>query len=174
MISAARRLQWCEQRLIPERVAQSAVEAFYETVRHRLAGRDVGVFDLVLGAPLHDRVQGPLGPVVRQDHAGLAAAFDQRGQLPRHTAAHERPSSSPALSIGRTFIADGGKIPWQVKGHDFLDRETLLDPQRHGEVAEAVPAHGHLDLLQQLAEPVLRPGALRYPALRFGQQKAPR
>jgi len=53
---------------------------------------------------------------------------------------------------------DGGVT---CEGHDFLDREALLDPQRHGEVAEVVPAHGHLDLFLQLAEPVLRAGVLR-------------
>jgi hypothetical protein len=34
-----------------------------------------------------DRVRGQFRPVVRYDHPGLAASFDQRGQLPRHAAA---------------------------------------------------------------------------------------
>ena len=79
--------QVAEQRLVQELVPHPAVEAFDETVLHRLARRDVVPFDLVLGAPLQDRVRGQFGPVVRHDHAGLAAAFDQRRQFPRHTAA---------------------------------------------------------------------------------------
>ena len=32
-------------------------------------------------------LRGQFGPVVRHDHPGLPAAFDQGRQLPRHTAA---------------------------------------------------------------------------------------
>ena len=32
------------------------------------------------------------------------------------------------------------------EGHDLLDREALLDPELHGEVAQVVPAHRDLDL----------------------------
>ena len=48
--------------------------------------------------------------------------------------------------------------------HDFLDREALLDPQRHGEVAQVMPARRRLNLDQQFAEPILRSGVLRDPA----------
>ena len=47
-------------------------------------------FDLVLGAPLQDRVRGQFRPVVRHDHAGLTAAVDQRRQFPRHAATRDR------------------------------------------------------------------------------------
>ena len=47
-----------EQRLVQELVPHPAIEAFHETVLHRLSGRDVVPFDLVLGAPLQDRVRG--------------------------------------------------------------------------------------------------------------------
>lgn len=57
------------------------------------------------------------------------------------------------------------------EGHDLLDREALLDPQRHGEVAQIVPAHRDLDLFQELAEPGLRLGVLQDPALRRGEDQ---
>lgn len=47
------------------------------------------------------------------------------------------------------------------EGHHLLDREALLDPQRHGEVAQVVPAHRHLDLFLQFAEPGLGLGVLQ-------------
>lgn len=49
-------------------------------------------FDLVLGAPLQDRVRGQFGAIVRDDqsHSGLAAAFDQRRQFPGLAAARDR------------------------------------------------------------------------------------
>ena len=46
-----------EQRLVQELVPHPAVEAFHETILHRLAWRDVVPLDLVLGAPLQDRVR---------------------------------------------------------------------------------------------------------------------
>ena len=57
------------------------------------------------------------------------------------------------------------------ESHHLLDRETPLDPQRHGEMAQVVPAHRHLDLFLQLAEPVLRAGVLQDAALRRGEHQ---
>ena len=60
--------------------------------------------DLMLGAPLQDRVRGQLGAVVGDDHAGLAAAFDQRGQLPRHTAARDRGVGDRRKALARHIV----------------------------------------------------------------------
>lgn len=58
-----------KQGLVQKLVSHPAVEAFVETVLHRLAWRDVMLFDFVLGAPLQDCVRGQLGAIVRDDHA---------------------------------------------------------------------------------------------------------
>ena len=63
-----------EQRLVQELVPHPAVEAFDKAVLHRLARRDVVPFDLVLGAPLQDRVRGQFGPVDRGVFRRLYAA----------------------------------------------------------------------------------------------------
>lgn len=47
-----------KQCLVQKLVSHPAVEAFDETVLHQLARRDVVPFDLVLGAPLQNRVRG--------------------------------------------------------------------------------------------------------------------
>lgn len=79
-----------EQGLVQDLVAHPAVEALDEAVLHGLVRRDVVPFDPVLGAPLQDRVRGELCPVVRNDHPGPVATFNQRGQFPRHAAARDR------------------------------------------------------------------------------------
>lgn len=38
------------------------------------------------------------------------------------------------------------------KGHQLLDRESLLDQERDGEVVQIVPSLRHLDLFLQLAK----------------------
>ena len=52
-----------EQRLVQKFVPHPAVKAFHEAILHRLSRRDVVPFDLVLGAPLQDRVRGQFGAV---------------------------------------------------------------------------------------------------------------
>jgi hypothetical protein len=54
--------QVAEQRLVQKLVPHSAVETFDEAVLHRLARCDVVPFDLVLGAPLQDRIRGQFRP----------------------------------------------------------------------------------------------------------------
>ena len=40
--------------------------------------------DLVVSTPSEDRVRGEFCPVVADNHAGLASAFDDGGEFPRH------------------------------------------------------------------------------------------
>src|SRR6266478_10033295 len=64
-----------EQVLVEALVTQTAVEALYEAILHRFAGRDVVPFDTVVLLPAQDRVRGQLSAVVAHDHAGIAAQF---------------------------------------------------------------------------------------------------
>ena len=65
-----------KQALVEKLVAHATVEGFDVAVLHRLAGRDVVPFDLMLFAPAQDRVRGELGAVVGDDHPRLAAPLD--------------------------------------------------------------------------------------------------
>lgn len=56
-----------KQRLIQELVPHSTIEAFHEAVLHWLSRRDVMPFDLLLGAPSQDRVQGQLRAIARRE-----------------------------------------------------------------------------------------------------------
>ena len=78
--------QVAEHGLVEQLVAHPPVETLDETVLHRLAWRDVVPFDPVLGTPPQDGVGSQFRAVVADDHAGLAAAFDQSRQFTRHTA----------------------------------------------------------------------------------------
>ena len=79
-----------EQGFVQKLVPHPAIEAFYEAVLHWLAGRDVVPFNLGLGAPLQNGVQGQLCPIIADDHPGLASPFDQRRQFPGDKAARDR------------------------------------------------------------------------------------
>src|SRR5690606_38353796 len=59
-----RMVQVAEHGLVEQLIAHPTVEAFDETVLHRLARRDVVPFDPVLGTPLQDRVTGQFRAVV--------------------------------------------------------------------------------------------------------------
>src|SRR6266567_4501289 len=53
-----------EQALVEKFVAHAAVEGFDVGILHRLAGRDVVPFHLMLFAPAPDRIRGELGAVI--------------------------------------------------------------------------------------------------------------
>ncbi len=96
--------QVAEQGLVQKLVAQPAVEAFHKAVLHRLSGGDVVPFDLLLRAPLQDRVRGQLRPVVADDHPWPAAAFDQSRQFPDNTAARDGPVRDCRKALPRDVI----------------------------------------------------------------------
>ena len=68
-------------------VAHALVETLAEAVVHRLSCRNEMPDDPVVLRPGEHGVRGELGPIVRDDHAGRAAPFDQRRQVPRHAPA---------------------------------------------------------------------------------------
>lgn len=57
-----------EQCFVEKLIPHPAVEAFDKPILHRLTRRDIVPFDLVLDAPLQDRVRGQLRPVIADDH----------------------------------------------------------------------------------------------------------
>jgi transposase len=73
-----------EQGLVEKLVAHAPVEALDKAILHRLAGGDEVPVDLAVPAPSQHGVAGELGAVVADDHARLAAPFDDRCQLTRH------------------------------------------------------------------------------------------
>ena len=93
-----------KQHFVQELVPHPAVEALHETVLHRLSRGDVMPFDLVLGTPLQDRVRGQFSAIVRHDHPGLAAAFDQGRQLPAHAATRNRGVRDRRKTLARDVI----------------------------------------------------------------------
>ena len=62
-----------EQAFVEKLVAHAAVEALAKAVLHRLSRRDETPDDLVVPREGEHGVRGEPGPVVRDDHAGLAA-----------------------------------------------------------------------------------------------------
>ena len=76
-----------EQALVEKLVAHAAVEALTEAVLHRLSRRNEMPDDRVVVRPGQRGVRGKFGAVVGDDHAGLAALFDQRRQFARHASA---------------------------------------------------------------------------------------
>ena len=95
-----------EQALIEKLVAHAAIEALAEAVLHRLSGRNEMPDDPVVLRPGEHGVRGELGPIVRDDHAGLAAPFDQRRQFARHAPAGDRGVGDRRQALPRHVIDD--------------------------------------------------------------------
>jgi hypothetical protein len=79
-----------EQTLIEQLVPHPAIEAFAKTILHGFAGRDEVPGHSVLLRPGKHDVRCELGAVIRDDHAGLAAPFDQRRQLSSYAPSRDR------------------------------------------------------------------------------------
>ena len=88
-----------ERRFVQELVPHPAIEAFDEGVLHRLSWRDIVPLDLVVGAPLQDRVRGQFRPIVTDDPSNSR----RRATLPLATAI----ASIPAAPI---------PDPWDSRG----------------------------------------------------------
>src|ERR1700729_447277 len=71
-----------EQALVEKLVAHAPVETLAEAILHRLSWRNEMPDDRVVLRPGEHGVRGELGPIVRDDHAGLAAPFDQTPSVP--------------------------------------------------------------------------------------------
>src|ERR1700722_4302604 len=66
-----------EQALVEKLVAHAPVETLAEAILHRLSWRNEMPDDPVVLRSGEHGVRCELGPIVRDDHAGLAAPFDQ-------------------------------------------------------------------------------------------------
>src|ERR1700731_1471334 len=66
-----------EQGFVQQLVTLPAVEALAEAVLRRLTRGDVVPIDAVLGTPGEDGIRGEFGPMIRYDHAGLAARWSR-------------------------------------------------------------------------------------------------
>jgi hypothetical protein len=78
-----------KQRLVEQFIARPPVEAFAETILHRLARRDEVPGDRGFLHPRQHSVRGELRAVVGDDQSRLAAPLDQRDQLADHAAARD-------------------------------------------------------------------------------------
>src|ERR1700689_5281143 len=93
-----------EQALVEKFVAHAAVETLAEAILHRLSWRNEMPDDPVVVRPGEHGVRGELGSVVRDDHAWLAAAFDQRRHLARPAPA--RAASEPVACAPSGLLRD--------------------------------------------------------------------
>lgn len=75
-----------EQAFIKQLVAHAAVETLDIAILHRSSRRNVVPLDLVILRPGKNGIRGEFSPIVGDDHAGLAAPFDQRRQFSGDTA----------------------------------------------------------------------------------------
>src|SRR5271155_2907957 len=95
-----------EQALVEKLVAHAAVEALTKAVLHRLSWRNEMPDDPVVLRPGEHGVRGELSPMVRDDHAGLAAALDQNSQFARHAPPRDRGVRDRRQALPRHVIDD--------------------------------------------------------------------
>src|SRR6202034_1179789 len=141
-----------EQALVEKVVAHAAVETLAEAILHRLSWRNEMPDDPVVLRPGEHGVRGELGPVVRDDHAGLAAALDQNSQFARDAPPRDRGVRNRRQALPRHVIDDvqdaeppaAGKLvmdeihgPTSVRLGFDQDRR----PRPHGAPPSPSPAH---------------------------------
>jgi hypothetical protein len=102
-------------------IAHPAIEGFDIAVLHRLARRDVVPFDLVTPRPSQDRIRRELGAVVGDDHARLAASFDECRQFASHTTAGERGVRDRCQALTRDIIDDVEDAETSATGKLIMD-----------------------------------------------------
>jgi hypothetical protein len=95
-----------KQALVEQLVAHVSVEGFDVAVLHRLAGRNVMPFHVMLFAPAQDRVRGELGAVVGHDHLGFAAPLDARHEFANNPSARNRSIGDCCQAFARHVIDD--------------------------------------------------------------------
>ena len=120
-----------EQALVEKLVAHAAIEALAETVLHRLPRRDEMPDDPVVLRPGEHGVRSELGPVVRNDHAGLAAPLDQRGQFARHAPAGDRGVGDRRQAFPRHVVDDVEDAKPSAAGELVVDK--IQRPARVGD-----------------------------------------
>src|SRR6185437_10491152 len=94
----------CEECLIEQFVAQTAVEALDEGVLGRFARRDVVPFDPRFLRPAEDRHAGELRAVVADDRQGLAAPSDDGIEFAADAQARERGIGHQGQALSREVV----------------------------------------------------------------------
>ena len=79
-----------EQVLVEALVAQAAVEALDEAIRHGLSWRDVMPLDLSVLLPFQNGIRGQLRPIIADEHAGIAARSGDTVELTGNALARQR------------------------------------------------------------------------------------
>src|SRR6266702_3211884 len=95
-----------EQALVEKFVAHAAVEGFDVAILHRLAGRDVVPFHVMLFAPAQDSIRGELGTVIGHDHPRLATPLDDCDELAGNPSARDRGVGDRCQAFSRHVIDD--------------------------------------------------------------------
>src|SRR5260370_6389122 len=95
-----------EQALVEKFVAHAAVEGFDVAMLHRLAGRDVVPFHLMLFAPAQDSIRGELGTVIGHDHPRLATPLDHCDELAGNPPSRDRGVRHRCQAFSRHVIDD--------------------------------------------------------------------
>jgi hypothetical protein len=111
-----------EQALVEKLVAHAPVETLAEAILHRLSSRNEMPDDPVVLRPGEHGVRGELGPIVRDDHAGLAAALDQNSQFARHTSPRDRRIGDRRQAFPRHVIDDLQDAESPAAGELVMDK----------------------------------------------------
>jgi hypothetical protein len=74
-----------EQALVEKLVPHATIETFHEAVLHGLARLDEAPVDRSSLRPGKHRVRCEVGTLIRHNHFGLAATFDERRQFSGHS-----------------------------------------------------------------------------------------
>lgn len=95
-----------EQGLIEALIAKAAIEAFHNSVLHRLAGCDVVPFDMSILTPFQDGRAGHFRAVVRNNRSGLAPSCDDCIQFPAEPSTRQRCIRNQCQALSREIIND--------------------------------------------------------------------
>ena len=141
-----------KQALVEKLVAHAAVEALAKAVLHRLSRRNEMPDDLVVPREGEHGVRGELGPVVRDDHAGLAAPLDQRRQFARHAPPGDRGVGDRRQAFPRHVVDDVQNAEPPAAGELIVDEihgpagvgdrlDQYRRPRPHGAAPSAALTH---------------------------------
>src|SRR6266568_255193 len=110
-----------EQALVEKFVAHAAVEGFDVAILHRLAGRDVVPFHVMLFAPAQDSIRGELGTVIGHDHPRLATPLDDCDELAGNPSARDRGVGDRCQAFSRHVIDDVENTEAPAAGELIVD-----------------------------------------------------
>ena len=110
-----------EQALVEKLVAHAAVEALTEAVLHRLSWRNEMPHDPIVLRPGEHGVRGEFGPIVRDDHVGLAAPLDQDSQFAGHAPPRDRRVGDRRQAFPRHIIDDVQNAKSSAAGELVVD-----------------------------------------------------